>query len=129
MKRILLFSKPTTFGAKGNCALSSTITSRKAYIKAASSATITITGGEYSPDGGVTWTATSGTRGTFPYLLVRGTSSANYLGKGVDLGVVTVTLTVDGKTYTFVISTSRELYGVDLDGKNVYVPDIGAYEY
>ena len=97
--------KSSTFGQRTGVELSTVITSRRAYIKAASDAVITVTGGEYSVDGGDTWTSGASTRGTFAYLLARGTSSENYAGQGVDLGVVAVTVTVDEVEYSFIIKT------------------------
>lgn len=74
------------------------ITSNKAYIDAAANAVVAVTVGEISLDGGSTW-VTSGVRGTFKYLLMRGTASTDYSTAVIN------SATIGGVEYNFVIWT------------------------
>lgn len=92
-----------SFKPKYNVALSTietpnVVTSNKAYIVAASNAVVTVTVGEISLDGGSTW-VTSGTRGTFKYLLMRGEASVDYSTAVIN------SVTIGGVEYTFTIWT------------------------
>lgn len=77
------------------------VTSNKAYIKAAADAVVTVTVGEISLDGGSTW-VTSGVRGTFKYMLMRGESSTDYSTAVIN------SATIGGVEYNFVIWTKAD---------------------